>query len=227
MPYTIDYGLVLENIDMEKEPRSIKNVKIRIGIIATENNWDDLNNYREEFKEIHNRYKDKVQFVLIGFNGTDKRSHKNPIDKFTNFEVIMNEPKEKTPLGSPFGILNFFKALYNANLDAVFIPIRKNVFNETSDNYNRFLEAALFNCPVITLDTYPYNTVIKDKETGFLFTKKADLLLLIEAFVSKPEVLMLAGKKAHEVVENNFGFNENAAMVLKDIFALVPAAANQ
>jgi len=211
LPYLINYAQALETIDTNKSPEHPKNNKIRIGIIATENNWEDMNSYRKEFEEIHQRHKEKLQFVLIGFNGTDQATMKNPVSGL-NFEVILNKNNK------PLSIINYFNSLYNANLDAVFIPTKKTVFNETSENINRFLEAAAFNIPVIVADVFPYNKIIKDKSNGFLFSKKADMLLLIDAFISHPEALKLAGEKARRYTDAHFVINQNTAATLYSLF---------
>ena len=211
VPYLLDFGLAHSNIDFSNNPATQKNGKLRIGIIATENNWEDINSFRKEFEEIHNRHKDKLQFVFIGFNCTDQATMKNPISQF-NFEIILNKNSR------PISIINYFKSLYDANLDAVFIPLRKTVFNETSDGYGRILEAASFKLPVIVPDVYPYNKIIKNKTNGFLFTKKEELLLLIDAFVAQPAALKQAGEKAHAYIDGKFGIKSGAGQILCSLF---------
>lgn len=211
VPYLLDFGLAQSNIDFTKEPERKKNGKTRIGIIATENNWEDLNSFRKEFEEIHKKYKEKLQFVLIGFSGTDQATMKNPVSDL-DFEVMLNKNNRT------ISIINYFKALYDANLDAVFIPLRKTVFNETSEGYSRLLEASAFKIPVIVPDVYPYNKIIKDKANGFLFNKKEDFLTLISAFVAQPIALKQAGEKAHAYVDGKFGTKSKSSHILCSLF---------
>lgn len=218
VPYLMDYKRITENLDLTKPPTTGKQGKIRIGIIATENNWEDLNSHKDEFQEIYRRHKNKVQLVIIGFNGTDTKTMKNALGD-SNFEVLLAEYKKgDTVEKRPIGILNYFKWLYNANLDLILIPLRKNTFNETSENINRLLEASAFQIPVLAPDMAPYNIFIKDKSTGFLYTKKTDFLTLIDAFVAQPAALKTTGEKAYRYMLSKYGITDHTASTIVSLF---------
>jgi hypothetical protein len=204
-PFLIDEHIVTSNLTHDVLPLEPKNKKIRIGIIATNLYADDINSYSDIFKEINQKFKDTVQLVFFGFDGN--YNNKNAL-KDVQFEFH-----------KPTSIIHYFKKLESLNLDLLFIPLKDSMYNNTSENYNKWMEAGLFKVPIlVNSNIYPYSTLIKDEYNGFLFKKKGDVVNIIEGFLKEPQKLKSAGETAYLQVTNDFCFSNRNAKTLLDIY---------
>lgn len=236
IPLLIDEDLVLENLDSEekfKTPESNENSEqsetpqetvnaeneaetiktddkksFRVGIVASNYTWQDLNSYKEQFKEAKEKFGDNITFVMIGFDGIDLNTKKSCFTSDFTFEYV-----------KPCSIIHYYKQLKELNLDLMFIPLIKNEFNETSENYNKLLEASLFNIPVMVLDTFPYNRIITDMENGVLIKGKKDFVLKLDFCISNQEKLKQIGVSSNNFIKQNFSYNEKTITIFEDIFS--------
>jgi glycosyltransferase involved in cell wall biosynthesis len=104
-------------------------------------------------------------------------------------------------------------------LDLIFIPLRKNDFNETSENYNKMLEAGLFNIPVMVIDMFPYNQILKDAENGIVLKNKKDFVSKLEHFLKSKDELKRIGLGANQFVKENFLYSEMTIGIYDDILS--------
>lgn len=235
LPLLIDETLIWENLDSEekfkkdseeeeKETPSTENIEIekneaenveqtnkesfRVGIIASGYTWQDLNSYKEQFKEAKDKFGDNITFVMIGFDGVDLNTKKSCFTSDFTFEYV-----------KPCSIIHYYKQLKDLNLDLVFIPLIKNQFNETSENYNKLLECSLFSIPVMVLDTFPYNLIITDMENGILIKGKKDFVLKLEFCMSNRDKLKQIGESCNQFIRQNFSYNEKTITIFEDIFS--------
>jgi glycosyltransferase involved in cell wall biosynthesis len=199
--------LILENIELDS-PKVNKDA-LRIGIIASNYTWEDLNSYKELFNEVQKQMGDKVKFIVLGFDGIDHFTKKSCFPEGFKFEYI-----------KPSTIVHYFKQLRNLQLDMVFVPLRVNEFNETSENYNKFLESGLFNVPLMVYDSYPYNQLIKNGNTGILLSKKSDFKEKIEFFEQNRSELKRMGENANKFIVENLTLNEDNLTIIDDIYTL-------
>jgi glycosyltransferase involved in cell wall biosynthesis len=207
IPLLIDDTLILENIELDS-PKVNKDA-LRIGIIASNYTWEDLNSYKELFNEVQKQMGDKVKFIVLGFDGIDHFTKKSCFPEGFKFEYI-----------KPSTIVHYFKQLRNLQLDMVFVPLRVNEFNETSENYNKFLESGLFNVPLMVYDSYPYNQLIKNGNTGILLSKKSDFKEKIEFFEQNRSELKRMGENANKFIVENLTLNEDNLTIIDDIYTL-------
>ena len=203
-PLLIDSSIVTSNLGHEELPLEPKNGKFRIGVVATSVYADDIKSFADTFKEINKKFKDKVQLVFYGFDG--KYNNKNTLEG-VDFEFH-----------KPTSIIHYFKKLESLNLDLLFIPLKDSMYNNTSENYNKWLEAGLFKVPVmVNANIYPYSALIKHEYNGFQFKKKGDIIKIIEDMLKNSKKVTLAGETAYLQVTNDFAFNESNVERLKAI----------
>ena len=210
VPLFIDREIILENVELKPQPLPIEEQsKLRIGIIATNYTWEDINSYKEQLKKIQEELGDNVLFYVYGFDGIDYQTNKSCFPE--NFKFIQIKPST---------IVHYFKQLRNIQLDLLFIPLRKNTFNETTENYNKFLEAGLFKVPVMVYDIFPYNKIIKNGDNGILLSKKDDLIERVKFFNENKPELKRMGNNAHRFVIENFSINEQMISIIDDIYTI-------
>lgn len=210
LPLFLDTEIMLENVDLDEVELSLEEQsKIRVGIIATNYTWEDINAYKEQLSKVQEELGEKVQFFVYGFDGIDYHTGKSCFPENFNFIHV-----------KPSTIVHYYKQLKNLRLDVLFIPLRKNNFNETSENYNKFLEAGLFNVPTMVYDIFPYNQIIKNGDNGILLSKKADLVERLKFFSEKKSELSRMGNNAYNYILENFTLNEQIVSIIDDIYTI-------
>lgn len=209
LPLLIDNVLVMENIEKDvPEITKAQQEEFRVGIVATNYTWEDIASYKSLFQEVKEKLGDKVKFVLIGFDGIDHKTQKSCFPDGFEWEQI-----------KPCTIVHYFKQLRQLHLDLLFIPLRQNEFNMTSENYNKFLEGAMFKIPVMVYDIFPYNEIIKNGQNGVILKKKKEFVERIEFFEKNRDELKRIGESAHEFVNNNFLYNEENLRIINQIYS--------
>jgi glycosyltransferase involved in cell wall biosynthesis len=209
-PLFLDKEVILENVELKQPALPIEEqAKVRIGIIATNYTWEDINSYKEQLQKVQDELGDKVKFYVFGFDGIDHQTNKSCFPENFKFEYV-----------KPCTIVHYFKQLRNLKLDLLFAPLRKNNFNETSENYNKFLEAGLFSIPTMVYDIFPYNQVIKNGDNGILLSKKDDFIERLKFFSENKSELARMGKNANKFVLENFSVTEQIVSIIDDIYTL-------
>lgn len=210
LPLLVDEEIILENIETEIKELSIEEQKtLRIGIVATNYTWDDLLSYKESFNKVQIEFGEKVKFFLIGFDGIDHFSKKSCFPEGFKIEHI-----------KPCTIVHYYKQLRNLQLDILFVPLKKTTFNETSENYNKYLEAGLFKVPLMVIDAFPYNIILRDGDNGIVLNKKDDIIDKIRFFLENKPELTRIGNNAYNSVIENFAFNEKNVEIIDNIYGV-------
>lgn len=210
MPLFIDTEIIMENIETSIPQLSLEEQKpLRVGIVATNYTWEDLASYKEQFSKVQKELGENVKFFIFGFDGIDNQTNKSCFPDGFNFEIV-----------KPSTIIHYYKQLRNLQLDLLFVPLRKNTFNETSENYNKFLEAGMFNVPTMVYDIFPYNQIIKNGDNGILLSKKDDLIERLKFFSENKPELVRMGNNVNKFVLENFSLTEQNIAIIDDIYTL-------
>lgn len=190
---------------IQKPPQAGKPLTpLRVGIICTETNVEDLIDYKEEFISINKKLGKKVELVFIGYSVNDNQE--NLLDGIS-FEYV-----------KPMSIVHYFKQLSSLDLDVVFIPLLKTQHNVTSEDYNKFLEAGLFKIPIISVGIYPYQKIISDKINGFLYQEKHELVPLLDHLYIQRKLVEQVGRNAYEDVTTEFNYSPKHIKLISDLF---------
>lgn len=177
---------------------------LRVGIISNETNREDLLHYRDELASIKTKLQGRVDLVIYGFDGVDKNDNWL---KGVDFEFV-----------KPTSIIHYPKQLKALEIDVLFIPLIRSVFNYTSENYNKFLDAALFNIPVLTSNIYPYNSLIMDKRNGFLFKEKHELIPYLDHLYTQRQLVKTVGVEVNKMVLNEFDYSSENIEAISELF---------
>lgn len=106
-----------------------------------------------------------------------------------------------------FGLMNATDhtryAIMYQNIDVALAPLEATNYNQYKSEL-KLIEAGHFGIPVIASDVYPYNTVIKNGENGFLVKKDKDWLKAIKYFIEKPEEIKRMGDNLKEYINRRF-----------------------
>lgn len=168
-------------------------------------NDEDILYYNEQLRSINKMYRDKIRIVVMGY--------KNDKDRLNMMKGVIFEYVK------PVSIVHYFKQLAAMQIDLLFVPLINNLYNATSENYNKYLEAGVFKIPLITPDIYPYNQLITNEHNGFIFGKRENFIpYLIDLLANKPDFIKSCGERAREDVFKNFNYSVENIGVLSSAF---------
>lgn len=119
----------------------------------------------------------------------------------------------------PVSIVHYFKQLRSMRLNMIFIPLIKNKYNETSENYNKYYEAGLIKIPIITINIFPYNKIISDKFNGFIFDDKTHFVEYMKQLIGNPQV-SIVGENAYQDIIDNYNYNDTNIEYIDKIFTI-------
>ena len=98
--------------------------------------------------------------------------------------------------------------------------MKKTTFNETSENYNKYLEAGLFQIPLMVIDAFPYNAIMRDGDNGIVINKKDDMIDKIRFFLENKSELKRMGNNAYKSIIENFSINEQNVEIIDNIYSV-------
>lgn len=168
-----------ENVKIT-EPKPTK-IRIGISITRTQNHFNDISPMRKILLETQKKHKDKIEFVLFGWNGRIMLNG-TMRDALKDLKYKHVEPVE---------IHQYFNTLINLQLDFALMPMQSHDFNSCK-SHHKLLQYAQAGVPVICSDTLPYNEILAPTgksmfEPGFLpalkcktdedWTKNIDFLI--------------------------------------------------
>jgi hypothetical protein len=179
--------------------------KYRIGVICSPSNHGDIKAYNAEFQKINEMFGDDVALIFIGY---DLEADVNKVLEGVTYEYV----KEVS-------IIHFFKQLQSLKLDIVFVPLRKNVYNVTSENINKYLECGIFGIPVIVDDMFPYNQIILNQRNGFLYKGKDVFLQDLEATLRNPDLIKSVSAQCIKDVQRSYTYNDRNVEIISSIYS--------
>ncbi len=192
---------------MDDQKKAKGNRAFRIGVIVNGCNYEDIKYYNEQFRKINKLYKDKITLVFFGYRPEDDVL--NALEG-VNFEYV-----------KPVSIVHYFKQLNSLTIDLLFIPLMKTVFNTTSENYNKYLEAGALRIPIIVPDVYPYNKLIKDTINGFVFPDREQFITYIKNLLATQLGLVrLCANHANKDVVENYNYSQKNMEIIANLFEM-------
>ncbi|MBK7362910.1 MAG: hypothetical protein IPJ01_11480 [Micavibrio sp.] len=205
---TVPNGTDITNtaIEVEKEINIIPLPrKYRIGIICSPNNYTDIKVYNDEFRKINEMYGDNVTLIFIGY---DYKEDKNKILDGVNFEYT-----------EQVSIIQYFKQLQSLELDLIFVPLDRSLYNVTSENVNKYLESGLFNIPLLVDDMFPYNQIILNERNGFLYKTKQNFITELSKILNNPDLLKVVSMEVRKDVLRSYTYSDSNIQVISSIYS--------
>lgn len=160
-----------------------------LGVICNGLNIVDINNFVNEYRIINRLFKDNVIIHFIGLS--------EALPELKDIEYCYSKP---------VSIIHFYKHIHTVvKPDVLFIPLIRNEFNESSEGINKFLDMAIFGCPVFAPSMYPYSETIKHGMNGFLYNDGPHFIdLFKDLLVNRFESIKVCGAEAlNSVILNN------------------------
>ncbi len=189
-----------DNAEVKKRP-------FRIGIIVNLSNLEDIAYYNEQFREINKLFPTKINLLFMGYKPEDDKD--NALEG-VNFDFV-----------KPVSIIHYFKQLKSLKIDLLFVPLIQNIYNATSENYNKYLEAGLYGIPVLAPDIYPYNKVIRNEQNGFIFQSRETFIPYLKNLLGKQFPLIKhCGTMAHKEITEELNYSNKNIRIISGMFDL-------
>jgi len=178
----------------------------KIGVIVNETNLEDIAYYNEQFKIINKAYKDRVELIFIGYK------------KELDFDDVLKGVKYKYV--KPVSIIHYPKQLKSIGINLLFIPLINDISRATSENLYKMFEAAIFNIPIISVNIAPYNTIVGDKQNGFLYESRETFFPYLKDLLSKNfGLIRLCGQHANTTM-NHYNYSPENANFISSLFSV-------
>ena len=205
------------NCLISKMTDSTQNIKpLIIGILCDETKYADILYYLSKFIKTQTKCP-QIEFILFGFkpehNGVKKLVHN------LNFKYI-----------KPISIIHYYKQLSQLGINLLFIPLKDNSFNRTSEIYQKYIDAGLNKIPVLAPNLNPYSMIIKNEGNGLLYEPNGkkdlpklfyDIYLKSIKTLNENEIstLQQIGENAYNDVMTNYHLTtENLKYIAENIY---------
>ncbi len=168
-------------------------------------NLEDIAYYNEQLREINNLYKENISIILLGY--------KPELDKDMSMAGINFQ------YSKPVSIIHWYKELKSREIDLLFIPLIQNIFNDTSENLKKYIDAGENSIPVIVCNAFPYKNVIQDGINGFVYNKREDFIYYLKNLLSKGNfpLVKICGEHAYQDAIGKFSLRKNRESLLRVI----------
>ncbi|QKX04184.1 glycosyltransferase [Aquimarina sp. TRL1] len=177
---------------------------VRVGMIGTLKAAKDFRYFLPLFKKIKEKYKDKVELIIFGWDGKNQSGN----ESLKGVEITFHKS---------VSFLNYYQTLKNLHLDILLIPMRS-LHYYTYSNTIKFLEAAALGIPVIALAHSSFDDEINDGENGVLAWKLPEWEEKLVALIDNPKNRIELGERAKKWVWDHRVYDQNNLLIFKSIF---------
>jgi hypothetical protein len=177
-----------EGIDKTQARTKDKDGRFRIILISDPDDFDDINAFRDTINSVMVRVPEAKIYVL---GNSILFENKNPL-RFINYTRV------------PYNDLTeYYKIIYNMNPDLAIIPAKRQVFNRT---YYKMLEFGAFNIPMVSMNEYPYNHLLKKDVHILLSGQKKTFLDSVRSAVDSFEMRDKLSRHAKGYISEKYTF---------------------
>jgi hypothetical protein len=169
-----------------ERPRD-KDGKYRILLMADPDDFDDINSFRDTINDVMIRVPESKVYVL----GSVLYENKNAL-RFINYTRVPYD-----------NLIEYYKIIWNMNPDLAIIPVKKQAFHRT---YYKILELGAFGIPMISMNEYPYNHLLKKDVHILLSGQKKTFVSSVRAVIDSAEMREKLGKFAKDYITDKYTF---------------------
>jgi hypothetical protein len=177
-----------EGFDRTVERPKDKDGKYRILLMADPDDFDDINSFRDTVNDVMIRVPESKVYVL---GNSILYENKNPL-RFINYTRVPYD-----------NLLDYYKIIWNMNPDLAIIPVKKQAFHRT---YYKILELGAFGIPMVSMNEYPYNHLLKKDVHVLLSGQKKTFVSAVRSAIDSPEIRAKLSEYAKNYVTQKYTF---------------------
>lgn len=190
-----------EGIDKSIPREKPKDGKKRILVMGDQDDWDDLNSFRETIREISVRIPDSKIYVL---SNSLEYENKNCLRMISYVRVEYKDLAE------------YYQTLWNMNPDLAIIPVKKTAFHRT---YYKILELGTFGIPVVSMDEYPFNHLLTKDRHILLSRMKKSFISNVEGVCGNEALRTNLSTEIRKFITERYSFiNKDMLAVYENVF---------
>lgn len=177
-----------------------QNSSLRIGMLSSIHQIDDILMIKEALYRIQNEYPQKITFVVLGMG--EKQA------SLQDLSIVY----EKS-----VSFLNYYKKLLELDLDLVVLPKKKSA-SSAYDMITKYLELSALKIPVIASKDSVYAKVIKEGCNGLLAHNNNQWYVQIKRLIEDRTLRLKLAQKAHRYVYKYHSYQEKNITPFKEVF---------
>jgi glycosyltransferase involved in cell wall biosynthesis len=177
-----------ENIS-KAEPIPATDKKLRVLLMADQDDFDDINSFRETINQIQVRVPESKIYVLG--NGITYDT-KNSLRLVNYVRVPYNDMSE------------YYKIIKRVSPFAIIIPAKKQAFFR---NYYKIMEAGAFGIPILAMNEYPFNHILKKDTHIMLAGQKKTFIENLRTLVDNPETKKRLSHNLQLFIQEKYSWN--------------------
>ena len=169
-----------------------KDKKLRVLLMADQDDFDDINSFRDTINQVQVRVPEAKIHVLGNSISFD---NKNPLRRVIYAGVKYRDMGE------------YYSLIKRMNPHVAIIPLKKQQFFR---NYYKVLELGAFGIPVVTMNEYPYNHIFKKDLHLLLAGQKKSFVEGVRTLVDDTELHTGISQRIKSFVEGKYTWNNPA-----------------
>ncbi len=177
---------------------------LRIGMIGSAKSSEALQEFLPLFKSLKKTYTDKVELVILGWNG----KHSNGDEPLKTIDITFHKS---------VSFLDYFQTIQNLHLDIMLFSMHSLKDYRYSNNI-KYMEAAALGIPVIAPELSSYTDVIVDGENGVLASDLTDWEQKLKTLIDDSEYRNRLAAQAKKRVWQDYGYTQGNLVVFENIF---------
>ena len=197
------------------ELKKNKSPLVHIGLVGNYSTSYDLLTIREVLHELQQRFDDKIELFVFGWNGKQKNGEKAFGDlrfhSFRSVNFVDDTVKGRLKKG-------YFSTLYDLQLDIALLPMADLPYNTVGKSPVKYLELSAMQVPVVASDLPPYRETIVDGVTGYLASGPEEWVEKTARLIKDTRHRQEIGQRAFRHAWKHYSYNTNNLEVLQDIF---------
>ncbi len=177
-----------EGIDAKKERPVEADKRFKVVVLGDQDDFDDLNSFRQTINDVMVRVPESKVYVL---SNSLMYENKNPLRLINYTRVHYKDMTE------------YYSVLWNMNPDLAIIPVKKEAFHRI---YYKILELGNFGIPMVSMNEYPYNHLLKKDLHILLSGQKKTLLANVVGMAENKEVRKAIADRCQKFIREKYTF---------------------
>jgi len=179
--------------------------KVRIGIVLDASQGNDLKTIEKPIIALLEKHKDKIEIIIFGWS-----------KKIAEQYGLLNELRITYEKPVPFQ--EYHQRLNGLAFDIGIIPLADNTYNASGRSLNRYLDFSANMIPAIVPNIFPFNSIVKEAETGFIAASDEDWINKADQLITNAQLRKDIGNNAFKTSWEGFSYTPKAIQRLKSIF---------
>lgn len=190
-----------EGINKSIERPKSTDGKLKVLIMGDQDDWDDLNSFRDTINQIMIRVPNAKVYA---FSNSLEYENQNCLRLVNYIRVEYKDMAE------------YYQTLWNMNPDLAIIPVKKLAFYRT---YYKILELGSFGIPIVSMNEYPFNHLLKKDHNILLSGQKKTFVANVSSVCESEALRSNLGINIKEFIQSRYTFlNKDMISVYENVF---------